>query len=63
MTTLDTLIYCLIDKDIISEEVKRKLISHFKSWVSFIGTKNFAMKNYLFQAYINYLDQKKRVNA
>ncbi len=58
MTTLDTLIYCLIDKDIISEEVKRKLISHFKSWVSFIGTKNFAMKNYLFQAYINYLDQK-----
>lgn len=41
MTTLDTLIYCLIDKDIISEEVKRKLISHFKSWVSFIGTKKF----------------------
>lgn len=52
LCSLDTLIYTIIDKNI-----KRELVERFSQMVNFVAFKTFSLKNYLYTAFLNYMDQ------
>lgn len=57
LCSLDNLIFSLLDKNIIEDELMRSLIEKFQMAVRFISHKSFYLKNYLYTAYLNYLDK------
>lgn len=56
LITADVLLYTLIDKDLINENIKRKLVEKFNIAISFFPNKLFFLKKHFYTAYINRLD-------